>query len=182
MVSVLSPNTIKILDCLKPYSTWWNHVAFAVWELHVLLHDYISTRFVLNNLGVWQTKDFPKRKNIAVPFVFDQHAIITLPVQILLSVYTEDSITVGWCAVGISLHRKHCCYWCWHWWCVRACVRVCVYVSDVHSGVYSGVSRRTLWNTGSVVNDIFMAAWISILVHLLCLLTLVMEFLQQKYI
>lgn len=52
--------------------------------------------------------------------------------------------------------------------------------SDVRSGVDSGVSRRTLWNTGPVMNDVFVAAQLPVLVQLLSLLTLVVELLNLK--
>lgn len=57
---------------------------------------------------------------------------------------------------------------------MRACV------PDVRSGVYSGVPRRTLWNTGSVVDDVFITAWLPVLVQLFSLLTLVVELLELK--
>lgn len=57
---------------------------------------------------------------------------------------------------------------------------MCVCVSDVRSGVDSGVSRRALWNTGPVVDDVFIAAHLSVLVQLLSLLTLVVELLDLK--
>lgn len=52
--------------------------------------------------------------------------------------------------------------------------------ADVRSGIYSAVSRRTLLNTGPVVDDVFIAACLSVLVLFLGLLTLVVEFLDSK--
>lgn len=34
---------------------------------------------------------------------------------------------------------------------------MCERKSDVRSGVDSGVSRGTLWNTGAIVDDVFIA-------------------------
>ena len=39
-----------------------------------------------------------------------------------------------------------------------------VCVSDVRGGVDGGVSRRTLWDTGPVVDDVFVAAQLPVLV------------------
>lgn len=51
---------------------------------------------------------------------------------------------------------------------------------DIRSGVDSGVSRRTLLNTGPVVDDVFGAARLPVLVQLLSLLTLIVELLDLK--
>ncbi len=51
---------------------------------------------------------------------------------------------------------------------------------DVHSGVDSGISRGTLRNTGPIVDDVFIAARLPILVQHLSLLTLVVELLDLK--
>lgn len=58
--------------------------------------------------------------------------------------------------------------------------KVCVCVPDVRSGVYSGVARRTLGYTGSIVDDVLIAARLSVLVQLFRLLTLVVELLELK--
>lgn len=52
--------------------------------------------------------------------------------------------------------------------------------SDIRGGVDSSVSRRTLWNTGPIVDDIFVTARLPVLVQLLSLLTLVVELLDLK--
>lgn len=63
---------------------------------------------------------------------------------------------------------------------LKVCVRLCVCAPDVRSGVDSGVSRRTLWNTGPIVDDVFEAARLPVLVQLLSLRTLVVEVLDSK--
>lgn len=63
---------------------------------------------------------------------------------------------------------------------VMLMVASAVCVPDVRSGVYSGVSRRTLWNTGSVVDDVFIAACLPVRVQFLSLLALVVEFLNGE--
>ena len=67
---------------------------------------------------------------------------------------------------------------------VSECMCVCGRKSDVRSGVDSGVSRGTLWNTGTIVDDVFIAGRLPVLVQLLSLPTLVVELLdsQEKHV
>lgn len=51
---------------------------------------------------------------------------------------------------------------------------------DVRSGIYTGISGRALWDTGSIVDDVFMAARVPVLVLFPSLLTLVVEVLSIK--
>lgn len=62
----------------------------------------------------------------------------------------------------------------------KACVCVWECVQDVRCGVYGGEARRTLRYAGSIVNDILMAARLSVLIQLFQLLTLVVELLKLK--
>lgn len=49
---------------------------------------------------------------------------------------------------------------------------------DVRSRIYTGISGRALWDTGSAVDDVFMAARVPVLVLFPSLLTLVVEVLS----
>lgn len=62
----------------------------------------------------------------------------------------------------------------------KVCVCVWECVQDVRCGVYGGEARRTLRYAGSVVNDVLVAARLSVLIQLFQLLTLVVELLKLK--
>lgn len=54
--------------------------------------------------------------------------------------------------------------------------------ADVRSGIYTGISGWALWDTGAVVDDVFMAARVPVLVLFPSLLTLVVEVLSIKQV
>lgn len=62
----------------------------------------------------------------------------------------------------------------------KVCVCVWECAQDVRRGVYGGEARRTLRYAGSVVNDVLVAARLSVLIQLFQLLTLVVELLKLK--
>lgn len=57
---------------------------------------------------------------------------------------------------------------------------MCACAVDVRWGVADGVARRTLWYAGSVVDDVLVAARLPVLVHLLQLLALVVQVLDEN--
>lgn len=110
---------------------------------------------------------------IATKFIECNKKNVKFPsVQMFPNVFGDHRVKVGWhlqlWPCDDSYHQR------------GLCVRVFVCQPDVRSGIYTGISGRALWDTGSIVDDVFMAARVPVLVLFPSLLTLVVEVLDMK--